>query len=291
MKPSRRDLKLLLQDVRRWRFWRHLGVHSFAALGFQALALGLVDVLFPDAFEGIGSNFVATVLAVSAVYGLARAWPRPIEQTYTSPNTTIRLVEGDLFDQTDHLVVGMSTTFDTQVPYIVARESVQGQFLGREYDGDLEALDRALDEALASVAPIGVIHKPGKTAQYQMGTVATLKHHARCYFCLAYTEMNEQNEARGSVDGVWRGLDSLWRAISAHGNGAPVSMPVIGGGQARLSQILPAQDSIRFIILSYVLASRREKICDELSIIVRPSEYESLDRLEIQAFLRSLKKS
>ena len=291
MRPSRRDLKLLLQDVRRWRFWRHLGVHSFAALGLQALVLGLADALFPDIFKGIGSKFAITVLVISALYGLVRAWPRPIEQTYTSPNTKIRLVEGDLFDQTDHLVVGMSTTFDTKVPYIVARESVQGQFLDREFDGDLIALDRALDEALSAVAPVGSIEKPGKTSKYPMGTVATLKHHARCYFCLAYTEMNERNEARGSVDGVWRSLDSLWRAISAHGNGSPVSMPVIGGGQARLSQILPAQDSIRFIILSYVLASRREKICDELSIIVRPSDYESLDRLEIQAFLRSLKKS
>lgn len=291
MKISSRDFNLLLQDFRRWRFWRHLGVHSFAALGLQALALGLLDVLFPNVFETSGRNVGIAVVAISGLYGIVCAWPRPIEQTYTSPNTKISLVEGDLFDQPDHLVIGMSTTFDTRVPHIVARNSVQGQFLDREYDGDLAALDAALDAALSDVAPVGSIDKPGRTTKFPFGTVATLKHHTRCYFCVAYTEMNERNEARGSVDGVWRSLDRLWASISAHANGGAVSIPVIGGGQARLSQIMPAQDSIRFIILSFIFASRREKICDELKIIVRPSDYKKLDRLEVQAFLHSLKKS
>jgi len=70
-----------------------------------------------------------------------------------------------------------------------------------------------------------------------------------------------------------------------------VAISVIGGGQARLAQILPAQDSIRFIALSFMLASRREKICDELRIIVRPAEYKRLDRLELQSFLSSLRPS
>jgi hypothetical protein len=40
-----------------------------------------------------------------------------------------------------------------------------------------------------------------------------------------------------------------------------------------------------------MLASRRERVCDELRIVVRPSEYEKLDRLELQAFLDSLEMS
>jgi hypothetical protein len=121
--------------------------------------------------------------------------------------------------------------------------------------------------------------------------VAVISDHARCFFCLAYTTMNERNEARGTPAGIWKSLDSLWRAVSEHANGGQLAVPVIGGGQARVAQVLPGQDSIRLIALSFLLASRAEKICDELIIVVRPQEFRKLDRLELQAFLRSLRPS
>ncbi|WP_408735220.1 macro domain-containing protein [Acetobacter pasteurianus] len=54
------------------------------------------------------------------------------------------------------------------------------------------------------------------------------------------------------------------------GKGGSVSMAVIGGGQARLSSVMPAQDAIRFTLLSFMFASRKNRICDELRIVVRP---------------------
>ena len=71
----------------------------------------------------------------------------------------------------------------------------------------------------------------------------------------------------------------------------PVSVPVIGGGQARLASVLPAQDSIRLIALSSMFASRTKKVCDELRIVVHPNDYEKLDRMELQSFLSSLRPS
>jgi len=84
---------------------------------------------------------------------------------------------------------------------------------------------------------------------------------------------------------------ALWSEVSIHANGGSVSIPVIGGGQARLSSVLPAQDSIRLIALSFMFASRKEKVCDELRIVVRECDYGRLDRLEIQSFLSSLRPS
>src|SRR3954469_21213503 len=94
---SDQPVKLILQDVRRLRFWKRLGLQAFSMLGLLALVLGLIDVLFPDALPGHGRDLGVAVLAASAIYGVIRAWPRPIEQSYSSPNITIRLVEGDLF--------------------------------------------------------------------------------------------------------------------------------------------------------------------------------------------------
>jgi hypothetical protein len=95
----------------------------------------------------------------------------------------------------------------------------------------------------------------------------------------------------GTPHGLWASLNSLWAAISKHSNGGTVCMPVIGGGMSRLSSIVPTQDSIRFTILSFMFASRSNKVCDELRIVVRPQDYQRLDRLELQAFLTSFKPS
>jgi hypothetical protein len=279
------------KDLRTGRFWRHFLIAAFSAVGFFAVVLGLFDVIFPGVIPD-ERNWIATgIIEVSLIYGAWRSWPRPIQQTYSAPNVKISVTEGDLFSQTGHLVIGMCSTFDTLIPDIIAKSSIQAQFLDRIFAGATAELDRQLHAALKKAHPVGTIDKPGKKTRYAIGTVATLKEHSRRYFCVAYTEMNQRNEARGTIDGIWRSLDSLWTEIRAEANGGTVSIPVIGGGQSRLSQILPSQDSVRFMALSFMLASRHEKVCDELSIVVRPSDYKRLDRLEIQAFLNSLRPS
>jgi hypothetical protein len=283
-----------LADLKKWRFWRHFLIHSFAALGAAAVVVQLVDSLVVKGEDALRGNvpLASIVAAVAAIYGLSRAWPRPIEQVYAAPRVKVSVVEGDLFDQPDcHLVIGAPDTFDTKTPHIISPTSVQGQFQARVYNGDLDTLNLDLESALKSKSVISTIQKGGKTKKYEIGTVAVLRDHTRCYFWLAYTEMSPNNQAQGSVDGLWRSLDSLWRSVNAHANGGSVAIPVIGGGLSRVSQILPAQDAIRLSILSYMWFSRSTKVCDELKVVVRPEDFRSLDRLELQSFLKSLRAS
>jgi hypothetical protein len=253
--------------------------------------LGLVAILFPDAIPHREGWYALVVIVVSIAYGVFRAWPMPITMTYNQPNVTVSVVAGDLFEQAGHVMIGMSDTFDTAIPKIIDRNSVQGQFLDRVFNGDVEALDEKLAEALSGIKPLESLAKEGKQQRFPLGTVVVIREAMRCYFCVAYTMMNERNEARGTPAGLWRSLDSLWQSVSEHANGGQLALPVVGGGQARMSQVLPQQDSIRFMVLSFLLASRAEKICDELLIVVRPSDFRRLDRLELQAYLRSLRPS
>src|ERR1700712_2874839 len=255
----------LRADLWTRRFAGRLTKETFAAFGVLAAVAGLLDILFPNLFGRAPGAVLAAVIVLCVGWGVWRAWPRPIEHSYTTPNTTIRVVRGSLFDQPGHLVIGTCDTFDTEPPSIIELESVQGQALTRFFGSDVSRLDVALASALSQTAPVGEIQKAGKTKRYAIGTVAALDHDDRKLFWLAYTEMNEHNEAQGSVDGVWKSLVSLWSAASRHGNGKRISIPVIGGGQSRLSQILPAQDSIRLIALSFMFASRSAgRFCDEL---------------------------
>lgn len=280
----------LAHDLQTWRFWRWFLVQTFSAVGVLAVLLEVAIFIVGDLpFEGL--PLALAIGSISVGFGLKRAWPRPIRQEYNSPNITIEVVNGDLFSQDCNIVVGTCDTFDTAVPRVIAKNSVQGQALERFYGGDVNQLDREIAEALNGKAIRGSIQKEGKVEKYGIGTVATLRKAAHRIYFLAYTEMNQDNEAQGTPDGIWRSLASLWDEVSRTANGTPVAIPVIGGGQSRLSQVMPAQDSIRFMVMSFIFASRTRKVCDELRIVVRRDDFERLDRLELQAFLSSLRPS
>jgi len=281
----------ILQDLRTWRFWRHFLLMSFAVFGGLSTGLQTLNVTVPTFTFFQGGLFLILTVAISVLIGLVWSWPRPIAQDYSVPNTKITIIKGDILDETKHIVIGTNDTFDTETPVIISQDSLQGQALHRLYGGDLKELDSHLANALGNKPTAGKINKSGKQLKYGVGTIATVKQSARLIFFLAYCEMDIHNTARSTPDKVWKSLLLLWDEVSKKSNGGAVSVPVIGGGQARLSSIIPAQDAIRLTILSFMFASRSSKICDELRIIVRPEDYKKLDRLELQSFLSSLRSS
>jgi hypothetical protein len=283
-------MRLLLRDFRTKRFWRWFSVQTFAAVGLFALILEVANDIAGH-LPLTGWRLAVVIAVVSLGYGLARAWPRPIRQVYNAPNVQIEVVEGDLLEQDCSIVVGTCDTFDTSVPSVIAKSSVQGQVLDRLYGGDVNQLDQEITDALESLASVDTIEKPGKRAKYGIGAIATLRKASAHLYLLAYCEMNKQNQASTTPDAIWRSLGALWQEVSRTANGAFVAIPVLGGGQSRVSHMLPAQDSIRFIALSFMFACRNGKVCDGLRIVVRPVDFERLDRLELQAFLSSLKNS
>lgn len=281
----------IFQDLRTWRFWRHFLTKSFVCLGGLSTVLQTSNVINPQVTFFQGMPFLLWVIAVSLIGGLIWSWPRRITQDYETPKTKISIVKGDILTETTHLVIGTNDTFDTETPIIISKESLQGQALQVLYGGDLKELDAQLAIALAGKPTVGTIAKAGKQTQYGVGTIATVKYAPRLIFFLAYCEMDAYNTAHSTPDKVWKSLLLLWDEVSKKSNGGTVSIPVIGGGQARLSSIVPAQDAIRFTVLSFMFASRGAKVCDELRIVVRPEDYMKLDRLELQSFLSSLRSS
>lgn len=281
----------IFQDLRTWRFWRHFLTRALAIVGLLSTLMQTGTLIFPSTTIFHGGAVALIVLCISILGGLIWSWPRPIAQDYETPKTRISVVQGDILREDTHLVIGTNDTFDTELPQIISPKSLQGQALTILYNGDVRRLNADLATALKGRQVIGTIQKPGKQDRYGVGAVATVTHAARLIFFVAYCEMDANNNASSTADKVWASLLSLWKAVSMHANGGGVSVPVIGGGLARLSSVLPAQDVIRLTILSFMITSRTQKICDELRIVVKPSDYQKLDRLELQAFLSSLRAS
>lgn len=281
----------LTRDLRNKRFWRGLTTQGLAAIGLLSAALGLFDLFWPDNLSALDLPEILLVPGVALAYATWRSWPHPVEQHYATPNTKVRLVTGDLFEQDTSLVIGMADTFDIETPHIIATGSVQGQFLDRVYKHDLEELRQNLKSALATKQIVGTVTKPGNTDRYPMGTIATICHQRTHYFCVAYTSLDEHNKASSTMGDLWEAMERLWDEVRVRSNGEPVSAPIIGLGQSGMSTLLPIQDAIRFLVLSFMFASRKQRVCDELRIVVRSQDESLVDMLEIQDFLSSLRNS
>lgn len=257
-----------------------------AALGVSAVPIGILAPLAPQWWDGKWwlVLFVVALAVGWAALGLRRREPH---QLYRE-NVTIRLVVGDLFEQEASTIIGMTTTFDTLVPDVIAPSSVQGHFLHRVYAGSQEKLDSDLVRALAHVEPTGRIVKRGKQVIYPPGTVATLTPPGKIrYYCAAYTQMDEQNRASGTIRSVLDSLDNTWDEADIHGNGDPICVPLIGQGQSRIPELTP-EISIRLIAFSFLLRTKRSRFASELRIVVHPSERDKINLSEFQAFLTSL---
>lgn len=277
-------------DFLKTRFWRHALIYTFAATGILSGLIQILIVFFPALAAHSGGTTFSLYVLLSVIFGVCKAWPRPIQEEFTAPKMTIVIEEGDILEEKSNVVIGMCDTFDTAMP-MIAKNSLQGQALDKFYQQDLQRFDADIDKSLATKIPSGNVAKAGKQIRYEIGTVLPVTHGPRILYLLAYCEMDPFNKAHATIDGVWKSLSSLWAEVAKTSNGTAVSIPVIGGGQAKLSNVMPAQDSIRFIILSFIFASRKERICESLRIIVHPNDFKKLDRLELQSFLSSLKPS
>lgn len=252
----------------------------------MAVVVGVVAVFAPELLKDRWWILVAAALLAAGWAGFALRQKDP-EQQFPSENVVIRLVGGDLFTQGASAVVGMTTTFDTE-PEIIEASSVQGNFLKVIYGDSKSRLDEALATALTEVSTIGTISKPGKQSVYPIGTVATLPGQGSThYYCVAYTDMDEHNRAKGTIRGILDSLDSVWDAADRSGNGGPICVPLLGQGQSRIPE-LTAEVAVRLIAFSFLLRTRRGRFSKELRIIVHPNELGKIDRAEFQAFLRSL---
>lgn len=258
-----------------------------SALGLAAIPIGVLAPLAPAWWEGKWwlVVLIAVLALVWALLGLIKGEPH---QEYTS-GVTIRLVVGDLFDQQASAVVGFTTTFDTQVPNIIASSSVQASMLEKVFGDSVQRLDSELTAALGRLTPTGrVIAKEGKRVCYPLGSVATLDlPDGRHMYCAAYSEMNENNNASGTVRSVLDGLENSWEEANRVGNGAPICVPLIGQGQSRIPELVPEM-AVRLIAFSFLLRTHRGKFASELRIVLHPSDRHRVNFSEFQAFLRSL---
>ena len=267
--------------------------NTLAAFGGVTVVDQLVGQLFP---HGLPDPVATTAVSVGVclTWGAVRArrmsWVR---QEFRHPDMALVVEEGDLFDQSAHLVVGFCDTFDTAsaAGFLINSSSVQGQLLLRRYGGDVHGLDAELGAALAAIEPSAHEARAdkefGKLDRYPIGTVAVLGAYPELVFASAYSHLGNDCVATSSVEELWFSLNRLWDSVHRYAQLECVAMPLVGSGLSRMDYL--DQDSLlRLILLSFVARSREGAICRELRVLVRPADMQRINMPEVAAFLRTL---
>lgn len=267
--------------------------HTLAAFGLLSGVVQLTAQVFSLTFSTPLLVITATV-GMSAAWGVAQILPQGTsERSFSHPNMRVRIVPGDLFEQSGHIVVGFTDTFDTCVTddVVISRSSVQGQLLERWYAGAQDELDQEISDALASHSVASVesrADKPqGKLARYPTGTTIVLTRNGRMAFGPAYSRMGNNLVAESNPERIWVSLCRLWETVYEHGHREPLAIPVIGGALGRIDT-LSHENLLKMILLSFAAASRGRVVTRELTVVVHPAALRDINMLEIRHFLMAL---
>jgi hypothetical protein len=215
-------------------------------------------------------------------------WLPRMEGYLLSPDSRIKIKVGDLFDEPGHLVIGTNDVFDTALGEIIKQHSIQGQFLSRIYAGDLRKLDQEIEHALK---PLEDARKEdlqkgaGKRWRYPVGTTITLGTINSRYFLTAYGQMGHDLVCGSDADSIWLSLSCLWEEFRQKGQGADLSIPVIGSDLARTG--IPRMTLIKIIIISFITASKKKFVSRQLTIVINPADLESVNLYEIGNFIKA----
>ena len=285
--------QIILLSLKTKEFYISLIKKFLAVFGGITVVIKSLNTYFPDfipsSFEGILLH-IGIALLISFIW----AWPKGTHSVklYSSNNCTLTIKVGDLFKEEGHLVIGINDVFDTEIGEIIKQYSVQGQFLEKIYQGNLQSLDRDIDNAISEkgLQPIIVDSTKikGKNKRFPLGTTITLGSGTKCYFLSAYSCMGSDLKAKSTIDNLWVSLSEIWGEVRLKGQGTKLSMPVVGSELARLSA--DRNILIKLIALSFVLNSKEEFICEELKIIIHKNDLKYINLVDIQNSISNLSK-
>jgi hypothetical protein len=127
---------------------KRLGATFAGIFGLLWLFLEPGGLFLPEWFNWGWWGYGGLVF-LSLLIAIALNFPRlSVSRSLSSPNTTIEIKIGDLFDEPGHLVIGTNDVFDTELGEVIKPSSVQGQLLTRVYHSDQRRLDAEIDSAL-----------------------------------------------------------------------------------------------------------------------------------------------
>lgn len=205
--------------------------------------------------------------------------------TIKSIGMEVNIKRGDLFKETGVIVIGVNDFFDTIVDNThISSRSLHGMMILKHWGGNVRDLDSQIQNGLASNV-FEYVKRDGiaKEKRYPLGTSVLVKDsHGKRFLLVALTRTNAVThrthaELRDLYDAV-KGSLTVAREIA---NGDPVSLSLMGGGNARIKA---PEQALFNVMLSSILSEclENEKVSSQINIVLHPNSLKGLNLFAIE---------
>jgi hypothetical protein len=229
-----------------------------------------------------GDLYSVFVLVAAAIWFLAYIYEtRSVSFNLPTTDTKIEIRYGDLFEQPTDWLIGVGEFFDSDVGQVVSKNSLHGKLISNTYNGNCALFRSLVDGALAGVKATPTERPIQPKMKYDIGTTAVLANGSHTVFLVAMSWTNlETSKASSDVPTLWQALGGAMATVRNYGNGAHLSLPLIGNGLSSVN--IAPQHLLRLIALALVDYGRKFGLPKQVSIIVPEDCFEKLDIREIR---------
>src|SRR5665213_2416759 len=229
-----------------------------------------------------GYYYSAIVLATAAICFIKHIYEvRSVSFNLPTTNTKIEIRYGDLFKAQSDWLIGVGEFFDSEVGQVVSKNSLHGKLINNVYNGDANLFRSLVDKALVGVKGRSTQRLISPKFKYDIGTTAVIANGSHKVFLVAMSRTHpDTHKASSDVPTLWIALRGALESIHNHGNGVPISLPLIGNGQSSVN--IDPQHLLRLIVLALVDYGRKVGLPNQVSIIVPEDCFKMLDIREIR---------
>ncbi len=221
---------------------------------------------------------LAALLVVAVVW--VRSTHHPRHRQIERFGTRIEVSFGDLFDTEGVRIIAVNDFFDGQLDAHVARSSLHGQLIIREYGGEPGPFRTDVDRSLKTATPERVRRASGRGGRYRIGTTATVHKNGHTYVLVALGSTDDETaKVSATIAQLAQCLDSAWVAARASVNGDAIVCPLMGSGLSGINMTAPQLASL--ILASALEATGRQKVSHAIRLVLPEAQYGRihLDRL------------
>ncbi|KZD24776.1 macro domain-containing protein [Tardiphaga robiniae] len=267
---------------RRWK----IGIgRALSVVGAISLLTGIITRVSTAANLWIvdhGTWYLAAVAAAAIVWFIAYTYEkRSVSFAIPTTDSRIDIRFGDLLTEQSDLLIGVGEFFDHEIGHIVSRNSLHGKVIEQVFNGEAARFRLDVDRSIKHLPATKTERSVKPDLKYPIGTTAVVRNgqHQIFLVAMALTDM-ATSKASSTVPLLWDALRGALSTVKNYGNGATLSLPLIGNGQSSVN--IEPQHLLRLIVLALVDYGRRSGLPKQVNIIVPEACFKLLDIREIE---------
>lgn len=188
-------------------------------------------------------------------------------------NNELNIVVGDLFQQEGMKLIPFTDTFETQVDdKVISRRSLNGVYI-TNYVCDLNELKDVIDKSLENTTCQSLNTEEEQKRKLPLGSIITFQD----YMLLAFSTLNERNEAHISRGDYEQCLCKMWASIRSNYNGRPINIPLIGGGITTIDSAVSKDPTDLLKCIICTLRSSGIQLNQPINIVLTESDFQRID--------------